>query len=263
MKQDIHDQALQALIESIMNHSAAIVLRETQLASGVILRFKNQIFIATAGHVLEKTSEDDLRFIFRPRGTLQHVHDSKDIRQMVARKFTPLAIKGIAVSSEEDDLVLLSVSDDVVQDHGVQSYDFKKVLRSPATGDQVLVVGFPFEHSLSAIDQFGEQGIGVLATGYVTEVAPEDRVVHKKFSPEAHYLLAFTGSKDEASLEDPHGMSGAGVWKPPPIVPTELIWSPTRLELVGIQVSWFERSKVLKVVRVERLAALLSEAVGA
>lgn len=258
MKKDLHDQALQAIIEAIMNHTVGVTLG-TDLASGVVISAAGQTYIATARHFVKDARADDLQFMFRPRGTFQYVPRFADIRQMLGRRATPLPIQRIALSSDEDDLALLAISNDVVKEHRVITYAFEEGATSPSAGEQVMVVGFPDQLVKSATNRAGEQGAGALAFSYVTEISGKD-FQHDEYRPESHFLLTFDHPQDDMEITAPRGMSGGGVWMPPGFPPSDRVWNPGEIKLVGIEVSWFETSKFLKAVRIERLAALLAEA---
>lgn len=256
VSRDVHDQALQAIIEAIMNHTVAVVVRGTELASGVVISAGDQSYIVTAGHVIEDARAEDLEFIFRPPGTFRHVPRSTDIREMLGRRATALPIQRIALSSDQDDLALLEISSDVVEGHRVSPYAFEERATSPSVGEQALVVGFPYELVKKVTNRAGEQGMGALPLAYVTEVS-EENFQHERFSPDSHFLLSFAHPLDDMEITRPNGMSGGGVWTPPGFPPGDRIWTPEGIKLVGIQVRWFPMTKLLKAARIERLAALL------
>ena len=258
MKQDLHNQEWQALIEAIMNHTVGVTLG-IHLASGVVIRAADQTYIVTVRHFVKGVRTDDLQFMFRPPGTFRHVPRSADIHQMFGRRATPLPIQRIVLSSDEDDLALLAISNDEVKKHRVIPYVFEKGATSPSAGEQMMVVGFPDQLVKSAINRAGEQGAGALAFAYVTRISGKD-FQHDKYRPESHFLLTFDQPQDDMEITAPRGMSGGGVWIPPGFPPTDRIWNPGEIKLAGIQVGWFETSKLLKAVRIERLATLLSEA---
>jgi hypothetical protein len=79
------------------------------------------------------------------------------------------------------------------------------------------------------------------------------------FDTARHYLVDFNpGGHEPDFLQHPRGMSG-GAWLLPPDVTKNEIWDGSRVALVGIETAWFSRSRLLKVVRIERLIALLEK----
>lgn len=222
-----------------MNHTVAVVIGGTELATGVVVSVDDQAYIVTARHVVEGAHEVDLRFIFRPPGTFQHVPRSTEIRQMLGRRFTELPIERIDLSSDEDDLALLEIASYVVDEHRVIPHAFEMGAATPLAGEQVFVVGFPFDIAKGVTSRTGEPGIGVLPLAYVTEVHKAN-FEHEKYHPEAHFLLTFDPASDDVEVKKPKGMSGGGVWMPPGFQGPASIWSPERVNLVGIQIGWFE-----------------------
>lgn len=256
MNRTLHDQALQAIIEAIMNHTVGVVIRGTELVSGVVIRAEDQTYIATARHAVKDAGEADLHFMFRPPGMLQHVSRSTEIRQLVGRRAIALPIQRIALSSDQDDLALLAISSEVVEEHRLSPYAFEMGATSPSVGEQVLVVGLPDELVKNVTNRAGEPGAGALPFAYVTDVSGKN-FQHDDFRPESHFLLTFDHPLDDMEITRPRGMSGGGVWTPPGFPPRDRVWTPEG-KLVGIQLGRFPTSKLLKAARIERLAALLS-----
>jgi hypothetical protein len=126
-------------------------------------------------------------------------------------------------------------------------------------GEEVLVAGFPRDLIRSATSIITrEQARAALPTVFVTNVVGGPAPM-QDFYPASHFLLALGSPLDDAQeFKQPHGLSGGGVWVPPPLPRVDQIWSPGSIKLAAIQVSWFKRSGLLKAVRIERVTALLS-----
>jgi hypothetical protein len=88
-------------------------------------------------------------------------------------------------------------------------------------------------------------------------VVSRERKWLKRYDPRVHYLLDFSRRDPKEEVLDPAGMSGAGVWRIPPRAGPSGVWNPGSAALVGIQIGWYERQRLLLVTRIRRLVRLM------
>jgi len=83
------------------------------------------------------------------------------------------------------------------------------------------------------------------------------RLRAKGYDPARHMLLEFSRPElSRDSVNDPHGLSGAGVWTGPPPAQKGGFWDPRNVQLVGSEIGWLKKHQQLVATRVEQLLEL-------
>jgi hypothetical protein len=236
----------------------------------VCVEYAGKAFIVTARHVIDDIEKD---LGFSPKELQVGTRSPKPLKVNFSGKIPErlpdvgrnetktFPIDDVPTSHDLDDLALLRLrgvpSDyDPLRFHLV---DAKGV--SPDIGAGVLVVGHPSQELFTP--DLGKQEMRMATGTYALEAYV---VVYKErglieFDPSRHYLVDFkTGGDSKEYLQNPKGMSGAGVWLLPPSVRRDQIWDGSRARLAGIQSTWYKRVKLLKATRIERLLELLRAA---
>ncbi len=250
-----------ALLEVTTNRTVAIVVHWGDLATGVCVEFGEHLFIATVGHAIRGASPDGFEFFARSEGTLT-VGTKGDVGtrviQGVGRRGFRLQFGAPIIAPEPDDLALLPISQEEADRHGLRFHQVTGDRVSPRVGETVFVVGHPTELVRDARSlRTGERGKATHPNGeWLTVVRREGKWL-KGYDPRVHYLLDFSRQDPKEEVQNPVGMSGAGVWKLPPRASPHEIWNPESATLVGIQTGWYERRHLLQVTRIRRLVRLM------
>ncbi len=270
--QDLQDQARRAIFEAVTWHTVSlspprsVPTKKFTHGSGVCVAYAGRPFIVTAQHVLDEMealgfSPGDVRVGTRSPKPFE-VNSTgkipKRIRGVNRNNTRVFPMDGVTKSSDLDDLALLRLPG-VPSDYDLVRFHLVEDNRtSPDTPTPVLVVGHPSQELFTP--DLGKQEMRMATRTYILEayVVEYKKRGLVKFETSRHYLVDFkTGGDSKEYLQSARGMSGAGVWLLPPSVPRNQIWDGTRVRLVGIQVSWYEGVKLLKVTRIERLLELL------
>jgi hypothetical protein len=270
--QDLQDQARLAIFEAVAWHTIvlgpprSVPKEKFTHGSGVCVEYGGRPFIVTAQHVLDEMealgfSSGDVRVGTRSPKPFEVNLTGKIptlIRSVSLNETRTLPIDAVSKSSDLDDLALLRLSGVPSDFDPIRFHLVEDNRMSPDVGVPVLVVGHPSQELFTP--DIGKKEIRMTTGTYALEayvVEYKERGLIK-FESSRHYLVDFkTGGDSKEYLQSTRGMSGAGVWLLPPSVPRNQIWDGTRVRLVGIQVSWYEGVKLLKVTRIERLLELL------
>jgi len=241
-----------ALRERISSYSAGILTDGGRgVGTGTLVRRGAERLILTADHVLRGTNLSELRFVFRPQGTLQEA----PLRGL-ARKRPLLSsgrlLRGELVRDTGNDLAAVVISGS--QEIGGPSdwYDATDAQTVQIRdGASVLYVGFPVDNSVDI-------GPNIKAVGAVADHLKYDSALisadtlDSSFNPETHFLIKYAMGKE--GLE-PHGLSGAGMWCPR--VAASGVWAPTPL-LVGVITAYRRKPELLEVANLGCVLQLLS-----
>lgn len=193
---------------------------EQKLGTGNLIKHNGQVYILTCNHVVEDVvSSNYLEISFSNSATLINGQVSLFQRD------------------QNDDLALLKVSEDfdlkdlvplTLEDFS-NSTDLRTICNKQAV---FLVVGFPAD--------------------IVVQSKPTSLLELKPLFYQTSSLLSRRPTKTKMYLEYPYGnehgiglprapgISGAGIWKIPPMLPSNGVWSPTSWRLVSIQHAWNE-----------------------
>ena len=232
--------------------------------SGVPIKWKERVFLATAKHLVKDEDDQKLGYLTRNGAALIDVVRKREVRstflakreQVAARIEKPLPVVR-RMLAQASDLVLLELDKSVALNEQLRFYEPKSLdIRTPGPGEEVAVIGFSDDISL----RFKHLGTGIpvkmlglwLDTPKIVESRDD---LSSDFNRHTDFLMGYP--YDEAEVADPHGMSGCGVWRLRRVKGD--IWALASPELVGVQTGWYTRSGLLTAVRIEVLNKLLSE----
>jgi len=90
-------------------------------------------------------------------------------------------------------------------------------------------------------------------THYVITDVATDKITPEKPVTNDHFLIRYP----QKDYIEPHGLSGCGVWTRFAYGDGRPIWTPN-IQLLGIQSSFFRKSKTLKAIGVKSIVDILS-----
>lgn len=112
----------------------------------------------------------------------------------------------------------------------LESIDAVPVLENPGN---YVATGFPSEFSRATEVNHGQVNIVVPFLVYVTNVSTD----YRSRAGDIAFDYGRTGINQmgkENEMARPYGMSGGGMWYSPPVKQDTIIWSPERMQLIGI-----------------------------
>lgn len=200
-------------------HLCSITYSTTyEVGTGNLLIHDGQLFVLTCSHVaVEAYNDNNLEICFENDSILKQSQIS------------------LFQKSEEDDVSLLRIEVDFKLGELIpltlENFTFSNDLSSVADQySNFVVVGFPAE--IANIDN-GVNMIRLAPLFYLTVLLPG-----KQQTEENIYLDYPFGKDGESKLPKAGGLSGAGIWKVPPMIDENKIWSPTDWKVVAIQSAW-------------------------
>ena len=227
------------------------------IGTGGAYRWRNKHIILTAKHVLEDAAESDVAFLPRTGTSLGWERPGE---------FTGMSER-IGGSVEKivyclwEDLAAIVLSDKCISQLNVEFCELPNRFSSDtslSTNGAVLVIGFPFD-KVFEVSRIRTSGHTTISLGCPCEsfwgeiVRDQERALGSGYDPECHLLIRF----EPASLgRRPHGYSGATVWCDRRN--SKGIWTAEPL-LLGIQTHAYEKSGLLRAVRVDGVKRFLQE----
>ena len=249
---DVVKNAREGVEEALYWHTVGILADSgATLGTAVAIRWNKHCIFLTANHVIRTTSDKDLRFYFRPSGTV--VRDEwGSVPPGVIRLQAPTEIATFdRFEAPRMDVAALIVSPILENQVNVRFHDLSKNPKLPRPFlEPVAAIGYPadsqkqFETNFPAIAACNIWGN--LDSG--KDWRPDD------FKPRSQLLLKFLPAQFG---RHPGGFSGAGIWYHT-LTPKPGIWSPN-LALAGICTHYYPRRTFLLITRVERLVAFLNK----
>jgi len=203
--------------------------------------------------VVSDTSPEDLRFFLRNDAPIVRIERQTlaalpGVPSTTLRPFQELQLESLVIEKQLD-LAALVLDDSLEKAHGVRSFTVTEGGNTPASSQIVVAVGFPCD--ISRVNHLGERVI-FTHVEWTEIVGPRGGL--DGFDQATHALAPFSIT-DELPEADPRGMSGAAVWWQRPA--QSGVWYPN-LELAGITISYYEKSKLLKFVKREFVEAFLT-----
>jgi len=238
--------------------------------TGVAVRFNGQDYIVTAAHVLKNEPRNEkLLIIGRPDSNLKEVEKHELPRaffdgthgRINSSTGTHVTITDRLARKELGDIAALKVQNTNATLPHTVFHDLSAQRETDIPeGKPVVVCGFPGELALHAQHRMtGQIGVAVFtyfAWQHIVALPQSSDQLDpcNPFDANIDFITDFILENDTC---DPKGMSGGGAWTIPKIKEGE-VWSPRRTQLLGIQSGFYRRSKLLRLVRVERVLDLLS-----
>ena len=264
-KNDIEEEFNKALLEFIGSCSVIVTgeNNEFEHGSGVAVKQANQYYILTAAHVLKQEPDNEkIRFIGRPNAPFIEVHKDHLPDAVFKGSYGPI-VYSTAVQIPIEDRIIGTGDEDIaaLKIQNAENYLPHTIFHdisdqgetNISVGEIVTICGFPgelaqqVEHSVTR-----EHGAAAFRQFEHREIKPIlDAPV--ELNPEIYFITDYTFDDKTCN---PKGFSGCGVWSIPK-VKEDKFWAPQRSKLLGIQSAFYPDSKLLKVVRVERITNLL------
>jgi hypothetical protein len=233
-------------------YTVALILRSgTELGSGILVADGDTLFIATARHVAEEFPPGDVYCIPKPHGPVTILPRDEVLRRArVGIKPTAsfaLRFTRRVASTDGSDVALLRIGERPPEFNEMDFYQLNRGRSDSLPHTSVAVYGYATELTINGV-ALPRVVTGILGT-----------VPDAEFDP-ARDLIVTYEDPDPMSAA---GMSGGGVWLPSrlPSQPSEGLWNPGDMMLVGIQVRQFPESRAagrpLRATRIERVQALI------
>ena len=236
-RQALDDEGRRAIHEAItwstivLGPSRPVPVKKFTHGMGVCVEYAGRPFVLTAGHVvdeLKKLGFSPAEFAIGTRSpeplTMNFTGRILNRVRGVARSEAKhLPFSDVSRSPSLDDLAILHLAGAAVDFAPLRFHVLQKDRVSPGPGEGVYVVGSPSQE----IDwtNFGRGELAVFGTyaleAFVVEYHEEllVRYPDHTFVPGHHYLVDFeAGGETDDYLQSPEGMSGGGIWFPPPPV---------------------------------------------
>ena len=265
---DLEAAATTAFSEYITSCSVIVTSSDPEFdhGSGVAVRYNGKHYLLTAAHVLRPLKNlHELRIIGRPptpfknvalrqlQGDIPGVNDGSFGFSESTRVDAVSRIFGEA----EEDIVAIEIN------RGQESLPytiFHDLVQCNSDdlnpGSIASAFGFPGAIAQRVMHQVTQRQ-GVMANSLHIDIEVKDiSVAPEGLNSAVNFITDYTF--EDAGC-DPKGMSGCGIWSRPQRS-TGLVWSPYTTRLLGIQSSFYPRSKLLVAVRIERVLTLLSQA---
>lgn len=205
---------------------------ELGLGSGTCITIGGRFFIATAAHVIDGFSNDELFII--------HTRTPNDVR-------TPILRRGACGGGETDpeDVAFLELA---AEHAGTLHKEFVEASQiqpgvSELPVDNVLVYGYPGEKIDLAL--LTKNSLRVQPLGFLSPTMPLTSVRHSTVTLSADYDLIFeypktgnflTTGEELDKLPAAPGISGGGVWAT--CLHVEGVWAPSKCRLIAIEHEW-------------------------
>src|SRR5580704_79027 len=249
---DTVKNAREGLEEALYWHTVGILADSgANIGTAVAVRWNNHCIFLTANHVVRSTANEELRFYFRPQGTMKRA-EWGSVPSGPLNLEPPLELHVFdRFESSSMDVAALIVSPILDKQVNVRFHDLSENPKLPKHfKEPVAAIGYPadskkhFSPNLQAIAPCNIWGN--VHNGKAGR--PED------FRPRTNLLLKFFPA--ELGVH-PGGFSGAGIWYHKP-TPKPEVWSPN-LALAGICTHYYPRRTLLLITRVERLVTFLDK----
>ncbi len=263
---DLDAAATTAFSEYITSCSIIVTSSDPEFdhGSGVAVRYDGKYYLLTAAHVLRPLKDlQKLRIIGRPPIPFKNVTFRQLQNDIPRRNDEPFGFSE-PVNVDAINTIFGEAGEDVVaieingreeslpytNFHDLGQYSSDDL--SP--GSIASAFGFPGAIAQRVMHQPTRRQ-GVMANSLHIDIEIKDiSVAPEKLNPAVNFITDYTF--EDAGC-DPKGMSGCGIWSRPQRS-TGLVWSPYTTRLLGIQSSFYPRSKLLMAVRIDRVIEILS-----
>ncbi len=248
---ELKKNAMEGIEEALYWHTVGIVADSGSTSgTGVAIRFNGHCVFLTANHVIKKTTDANLRFFFRPPGTIKRTdwwQDKSPAGRIEAARSVQIFHRFVHA---RPDFAALIVSPNLEKSANVRFFELTSSARLPKPMPSVAAIGFPAD----SVKQIGP-GAKVLAASPIwgniesgRHWRPHDYRRGKHLL--LHFLPATIG-------KHPGGFSGTGVWYHAP-TPKPQVWTPN-LALAGIVTDYYPRKQMLLISRIEKLVQFLTQ----
>jgi len=274
--------ALDAIINRMWSHTLGVVnekrrvrtlsdgreLGEEQPGTGSVIRWGQHHCLLTAQHVISDAAASDLRFFFRPAGTLDRKSREDIEREGYVEFHSGWSVEIYNIfRCDWEDIAVLTINPDPKY-LNAEFHDFKSGWVDPQEGTNIYCFGFPTHDPLTVeVTRTGdkEQHIrGLSPVVWDSTVTPkpssliESYSADNPFNAERHFLAPWNVVDQTMT---PHGFSGAATWVSPPIT-KEGVWS-SNLLYAGMCTLYYPKRKMERMIKASAVVKFLGEALGA
>lgn len=228
------------------------------IGTGTLIRWSGKPFILTAEHVIGSTLVEDLRFFLPHRNPPRKVDRDvlsrlSGVPSAILSSFSEVPIRNVA-RDQSRDLALLEVPEAIIEGRPATFFEFAPVGPGPQEGHSSLAIGFPFD--ISRVLEDDSRVVFMHTDWWPVEAPPTKRL--ENFDPTIHFASRF-GARDTHPHANPSGMSGAARWSRKGDTPG--VWHPN-LDIIGVTVTYYAGSGILKMVRRDAVVRFLLERAG-
>src|SRR5216683_1159937 len=235
-----------AVQEAVACHTVSLIVNKSEsIGTGSAILWRGHSLILTANHVVKDSPNDDIYFHFRHEGAMKvapldklHSHPEMKYTRKVRVEI------GRRDSSEDLDLAVLEVQESISADHLVQFFVLPEDAVTPPTGTIIVMHGYPSDLSRTVAPRTRASYAMILWSRI------EKNPTFEPFDSETEFVAKFRTKGIDIHAR---GCSGAGVWFDQP---TNGVWHPN-LGLAGVCTHYYERRKLLSVVRIELVIRFL------
>ena len=251
----MRDQAANAVEEALRHSTVGVVGGSGEnkwkgLGTGTLVEWNGRQLVLTAEHVIRGTAPADLRF-FLPLEDVPGNADRKtllDLRGVPTSQlfpFSELPIHGFVVDTDLD-LAAIDITDSVAGNRIVRFIPIEAGGTTPEEGTSIVSRGYPHDLLRQTVDS---AQVAFMFVHWASVLAPRSGL--QDFDPTFHLLTGFEGDGDA----HPRGMSGsAGCIQRKR---GDRVWVAD-LDIGGVTVGYYENSRLLKLVRREKIEEFLA-----
>jgi hypothetical protein len=150
---NLKKSAMEGIEEALFWHTVAIVAdRGTGFGTAIAIRWNAHNLLVTANHVIDHTTDTDLRFLFRPSGNLERAPwwEKRGTDKISPDPASPIRIFQ-RFQDAKDDLAALRVSPDLHREENLKFFDVREELKAPKRLTSLTAIGFPAD-SIEQLD---------------------------------------------------------------------------------------------------------------
>jgi hypothetical protein len=243
-----------AIREHLAWHTVGISCGTESWGTGVPVKYKDKRLLLTAGHVLEGHERSTIYFVARPDAELVSVPGEKaakgsPLEKMKCQEALPvIKIQVIDVPVKDVGIILLDAAKaDALR--GLHFFNIDSLNRKAPLGEDVVALaGFAQQIASRTRTQNIVETRIRLYTEFPKMIDDPGNLIN--FDKSIHFLLRFPEEELAGGelLNDLHGISGCGVWKPIKNEPGK-VWRINN-HLIGLQIRVYE-SRIIKCTKIE------------
>jgi hypothetical protein len=233
----------------LSRHSIALVLRDPAgrpgIGSSTCVKIVSHYLLATAAHNIKDV--DDASIDLRAASEL-----SRSRLSFVARSCSPSRL------APPTDIAWIELDERTALQNRLQFIELRDLQVAPGQTREhpFIIQGYPWA-SVQGDLEHGSQ-LDLESTMALTMAAQAEQLPRPL---KEHEFAVEYPPRDEQDTPmeapEPHGVSGGGVWRQSRH-DEQLVWSPERTWLVGINTGWFRQSRVLYCTRIEAWLELVA-----
>jgi hypothetical protein len=243
-----------AFTERISCHTVGILMQgRAGVGTGTLLAYDRKRLVLTASHNLDVVDISDLRFYFRPEGSMQErsVRDDRGIRHQVLSTGDRLIFRGEPVRDKKNDIAALVLEPGQKPIGAATFNDVTELKEYPIRdGNSIVILGFPVANSAEIVP--GARVLGTTSDhGRYDSTRNSIAGLPSAYDPDDQFLLNYTRIEDDLA---PHGFSGAAAWVNRDA--TDVVWKPNPV-LAGVVTGYLSKLKLLVVAQLRPVIGLL------